>query len=145
MAEPMTDGQFTCETCKFCGTSAAMPPCNSCPRSMQDKWEPRPKTPWPVGPFKVDRMDKDELAQVLYSWDEPLCSGCDNDEADAIKLALNMLPECVAWMKEHAFNYPNILGRYHHPAQIAQRDALLAKIDAAGFKMPEDSNKQVNP
>ena len=30
-----------CEECQYCGTSAAMPPCNTCPRSMQDKWEPK--------------------------------------------------------------------------------------------------------
>ena len=134
MAEPMTDGQFTCETCKFCGTSAAMPPCNTCPRSMQDKWEPKtpePK-PWPVGPFKVLECSMDLIPdwwRVVDGIDDTVANCEEEAAAEAIALALNMLPECVAWVR--AADFPDFA------AFAGKRDALLAKIDAAGFKMPE--------
>ena len=78
-----------------------------------------PATPkretWPEGPFEVDRMDKDELAQVLYSWDEPLCSGCDNVEAEAIALALNWTPRAAAALRQHG--------------RSVEEAALLAELD----------------
>ena len=85
--------------------------------------EPEPKTPWPAGPFTVAHQGYD-----LYRVESSGYQICDNTiktEAEAIALALTLLPEYVAMLRNDPYN-------------ATTHRVLLAKWDDAGFEMPGD-------
>ena len=94
------------------------------------RWiEPTPaRKPWPVGPFEVD--DRDPGWHVAGR-EGLICSKSTYADAEAIALALNLLPEYVAFIR----------GLHYYGSQNthkADHDALIAKWDKAGFETPGD-------
>jgi len=88
------------------------------------------KTPWPVGLFEVAFFgmgvaNSSREYMVRDANQTVICQGCTYVEAKAIAFALNMLPECLGWMK----------ASIHTGNLTTQRDELLALADK--FNMPE--------
>ena len=87
--------------------------------------EPEPKTPWPAGPFTVAHQGYD-----LYRVESSGYQICDNTiktEAEAIALALNMLPQLAPLVREYAS-----IDRRFRP--------LSAELVASGFDLGEGAD-----
>jgi len=84
--------------------------------------QPEPaRKPWPKLPAKVGYCGN--KSDVCNADDERICDNVTEDVADALALALNMLPRCVAVLRRNFDDF-------------AERQAILAEIDAAGFDLP---------
>ena len=86
---------------------------------------------WPRGPFTV--VLNNHSARYRIECGEPmrLCYGMYKSQAKAIAVALAEFPTAVAWIREHGtMQSGEQLDRY-----IARRDALLARVDEAGFDL----------
>jgi len=114
----------------------------------QRRWIPpqTAKKAWPEGPFEAKLVVKDEPHgwHVVSDHGWHVCNKCSQTEAEAIALALNlnMLPECVAWMKDHARKLAALDINHSCDDRISReaRDALLAKLAAAGFDLTTKEN-----
>jgi len=110
------------------------------PKMGKRRWcPPKPVAPalkpWLTGPFEV-RQNATQFSVWSADWGY-VAAHCSKDNAEAIKLSLDMLPECVASMQDEAMVHP---ANYCHCGQAGKarrqkRDAQLAKIAKAGFDL----------
>jgi Holliday junction resolvase RusA-like endonuclease len=107
----------------------------SCARSWDSR---RPaRKPWPKGPVTVHDDDDGDNKSFLLLDSRILCEKATKEVANAIVLALNEFPAAVALLREDARCFPADLA---HPSPAsdsfnARRDALIARMDAAGFDL----------
>ena len=87
---------------------------------------------WPTGPFKSALGDM--VREVRGTNGRAVCASTSKTNAEAIALALTEFWHLVAWMRKHA-------GKPLHLTELEEfftdRDAILARIDKAGFQMPK--------
>jgi len=86
---------------------------------------------WPKGPFTVVLDNYSDLYRIECGEPIRLCCDMYKSQAEAIAVALAEFPIAVAWIREHGtMQSGEQLDRY-----IARRDALLARVDEAGFDL----------
>ena len=93
------------------------------------------RVPWPKGPFMWEAFANPNNSGrwQLESGNRTLLNGYETtpETREALALALTEFPAAVAWIREHGtMQSGEQLDRY-----IARRDALLARVDAAGFDL----------
>ena len=85
-----------------------------------------PRRPWPKGPFMVEQNDKGWW-YLRDTYGNIVALETTKEVADILALALTEFPAAVAWLRSHQ--------RASLSFGMDVRDALLARVDAAGFDM----------